>query len=369
MNLNEADAATFIPKAGPQDSVAQIAAENLLVNDQTDSARFTVLSALDLQSGAAEKTLAITGSFAPCFADAGTMYLSSWCYAVKESEPYEENQYQVTDFYSHAVTLVAKFDLTQGLGLSGTACVNGRMTDPDQADCADGYLRLATMAERYTNRLFEDEAMGFANLEMGKHEFTNEVAVLDQDLKLVGQLTGLSDGCLTYYERLIGTTGYVIAYDLDNTVYTLDLTDPAAPAMGESLSKDDPAEILLRYGDRLLGVTAGGKLQLLQADGASLTKLAEGSVGENYTAIRYHLDSVLCDAATGIAVLPADGAMYVYAISDSAIEEIGSVEMNVTDRTRAVLVDGLLYVTGDIGVVVVDPATCETVAQVAVAVG
>ena len=43
--------------------------------------------------------------------------------------------------------------------------------------------------------------------------------------------------------------------------------------------------------------------------------------------------------------------------------------MNVTERTRVMLADGLLYVTGDIGVIVVDPATCETVAQVTVAVG
>ena len=369
MNMDAANAATFIPKAGAADKAEQIKAENLLVNNQTDTARFTVVSALDMQSGAAKQTQAITGSYYPCFADDATMLLSGWCYAVKQSEPYEENQYQVTDFYSHAVTLVAKFDLSQGLALQQTACVNGRMTDPDQADFADGYLRMATMAEHYTNRLFEDAAMGFANLEMGTHFFSNEISVLDQELKLVGHLEGLSDSCLTYYTRLIGSTGYVLAYDLDNTVYTLDLTDPAAPAMGESLSKDDPAEILLRCGDRLLGITAGGKLQLLEAEGAALNQVADVSIGENYTAIRYHMDSVLCDAAAGIAVLPGADGMYVYAISESDIEELGKVEMNVTERTRVMLADGLLYVTGDIGVIVVDPATCETVAQVTVAVG
>lgn len=369
MNLDAANEATFIPKAGPADKPAQIKAEDLLVNSETDSARFTVISALNLQTGAAEKTLALTGSFYPCFADASTMYLSGWCYALKQSEPYEENQYQVTDFYSHAVTLVAGFDLSQSLALGAMACVNGRMTDPEQMDWTDGYLRIAAMAEQYTNRLFEDEAMGFSNLEMGAHYFTNEVSVLDQDLKLVGYLTGLSDNCLTYYERLVGSTGYVLAYDLDNTAYTLDLSDPTAPVMGETLSKADPAEILLPYGERMLGLTAGGKLQLIEAAGADMTVLAEGSIGENYSTIRYNLNSILCDATAGIAALPGTDAMYLYAVSDSGIEEIGKIEMNVNDRTRVILADGLLYVNSDIGITVVDPGSCETVAQVTVAVG
>ena len=89
-------------------------------------------------------------------------------------------------------------------------------------------------------------------------------------LLYTSRLTGLSDSSLIYYQRLLGTLGYTVSYDKAEGVYTLDLSDPTAPAMGKALSGSDPAEILLRYGDRFLGLTAGGKLQLLEQDGACL---------------------------------------------------------------------------------------------------
>ena len=369
INLDVQDTGTFIPKAGAREQTAPLKAEKILLNDQTDTAQFVVVSALAMDTGAALDAIAVTGSFQPSFAAADTMYLSGWCYAVKQSDPYEENQYQVTDFYSHAITLVVKFRLTDGIAMEKSACVNGRLADENQIDYDNGYLRIGTMAERYTNRLFEDESMGFANLEMGEHFFSNEVYVLDQEMNLVGKLTGLSDSCLTYYQRFIGTTGYVLAYDLDNTVYTLDLTDPTAPAMGESLSAGDPAEILLRCGDQLLGLTAGGKLQLLTAGGAALETVAEGSIGENYPTIRYYLDSILVDSGSGIVVLPGTEGMVVYRVAEGTITQVGTVNMTVNERTRTLLADGLVYIAGDDGYTVVDPAKAEILAQVTVAVG
>ena len=191
------------------------------------------------------------------------------------SDP-EENQYQVTDYYSHAITLIASLHCTDGLRLEKTACVNGRLPEASSLDYDGGYLRLGTMAESYTNRLFEDDSMGFSDLEPGKHSFSNEVHILDGTLQEVGRLTGLSDSSLIYYQRLLGTLGYTVSYDKAEGVYTLDLSDPTAPAMGKALSGNDPAEILLRYGDRFLGLTAGGKLQLLEQDGATLKTVAEG---------------------------------------------------------------------------------------------
>lgn len=364
INLDTANPDTFIPRADG----TPLAAEKLLCNEQADTAQFTVVGVVGLTDGAAVDTIALTGSFWPCFAAADRLLLSGWSYAAKQSERYEENQYQVTDFYSHAITLVADFSLAQGISLSGTACVNGRLEDAAQVDWQDGYLRLGTLAESYTNRLFEDEAMGFANLEMGKHSFSNEVHVLDAQLQPVGRLTGLSDSCLTYYQRFIGTTGYVLAYDAANSVYTLDLTDPAAPSMGKTLAEEDPAEILLRWGDRLLGITAGGRLQLLEAAGAELTELAQAELG-SYAAVRYHMDSVLCDSQAGLLLLPGAEGLELYRVGEREITRLGSVATPVSARTRAVLLDGVVYVVGDIGFTAVDAATGEELAQVAVAVG
>ena len=67
-----------------------------------------------MQSGAAKQTQAITGSYYPCFANDATMLLSGWCYAVKQSEPYEENQ-QYTYDVNELPTLVDSTQVAEDL--------------------------------------------------------------------------------------------------------------------------------------------------------------------------------------------------------------------------------------------------------------
>ena len=162
INLDEQDSASFIPTCGAAGQTAQLPAEKILVNDQVDAPVYTVLSAISMQNGAATDTLAVTGQMQPCFAAADKIYLAGWCYAMQQSEQYKENQYQVTDYYSHAITLIASLHCTDGLRLEKTACVNGRLPEASSLDYDGGYLRLGTMAESYTNRLFEDDSMGFS---------------------------------------------------------------------------------------------------------------------------------------------------------------------------------------------------------------
>ena len=369
INLDEQDSASFIPTCGAAGQTAQLPAEKILVNDQVDAPVYTVLSAISMQNGAATDTLAVTGQMQPCFAAADKIYLAGWCYAMQQSEQYKENQYQVTDYYSHAITLIASLHCTDGLRLEKTACVNGRLPEASSLDYDGGYLRLGTMAESYTNRLFEDDSMGFSNLEPGKHSFSNEVHILDGTLQEVGRLTGLSDSSLIYYQRLLGTLGYTVSYDKAEGVYTLDLSDPTAPAMGKALSGSDPAEILLRYGDRFLGLTAGGKLQLLEQDGATLKTVAEANYGQNYLNIRYHLNSVLVSPEDGVIALPGDGTLLLFRVADDAITEIGEVAVSVTDATRVLRAGDLLYVTSPGGCTVVQASDGQSVGQADIAVG
>lgn len=369
MKLEETEPASFVPKVGAAGALQPLSAQKLLLNEQTDAMQYTVIGALSVPDGALADAVALTGSFHPCFASADRMILTGSCYATMVSEPYEENQYQVTAYSSRAITLAAEFSLTDGIAMTKTSCVDGRLPDPGQVDWDNGYLRMVTMTQGYTNRLFEDEAMGFSNVEMGEHQISNAVYILDETLTPVGELTGLSDGALSYYARLVGTTGYMIAYDAQQPVYTLDLTEPTAPEVGQTLDAADPVEILLRWDEQLLGITAGGKLQLLQAAGAELSVLAEAELGDQYAAVRYHADSILCDSASGLLVLPHSDGLHLYTITDTQIAESGSVDVPVSARTRAVLLEGCLYITGDAGCTVADPATGEVLTQVAVAVG
>ena len=369
MEANPEDPASFMPSCGTAGEPQQLAAEQVLLNEQTDTAQFAVVSALSLADASVVDTIAVTGWFRPYFAEADSMLLCGWCYAMQQSEPYEENQYQVTDYYSHAITLVAQVSLADGLKMEKTACINGRLSDMDQMDLQDGYLRLATLEESYTNRLFQDDAMGFENLEMGEHTFSNEVHVLDSEFKEVGRLTDLSDSCLMYYQRFVGDTGYFIAYNAENPVYLVNLTDPTNPVVGDSIYTDKLAEMLFRFGDQSLGLTAEGQLQLLNLSAGTMEKTAEAETGDVYLTTRYHLDSVLVDAASGLVVLPGNGTVELYRVADNAITSVGSVELAVSEKSRTLMADGFVYITTDAGVTVLNAENGETAAQVNIAVG
>lgn len=361
--------AAYLPACGAPGAMEPLALENILVNEQADAAQYTVLSAVALETGTVVDTCALTGLFEPYFIAADTLLLSGWCYAMQQSAPYTENQYQVTDYYSHAITLLAQIACGDGLRLEQAACVNGRLSEAEQMDYDGTYLRLGTMEESYTNRLFADDAMGFSNLEMGEHTFSNEVHVLDSSLQEVGRLTGLSDSSLLYYQRFIGELGYTLSYDQTDSAYTLDLSDPTLPTMGQVIS-GDAAEILLRCGTRLLGLHADGKLQLMQYDKQALSTVAEADCGNAYEMIRYHLESVLIAPEAGVLVLPGDNVMLLYRFDEAEITAVAEIPVSLSDTTCVLLDGDYLYLTGGAdGCSVVQIADGQAVAQVEIAVG
>lgn len=141
------------------------------------------------------------------------------------------------DYDGAMITNIAKFALDEGRisGVAATA-VRGYVRDTFAINASDGYLRVLT-----TDYSTEDEV--------------NALYILDENLKLTGQLTGIAPGEEIYAARFMGNTGYFVTYRNTDPLFTVDLSDPAKPEIIGELKVNGFSEYLHFWDDtHLLGI-------------------------------------------------------------------------------------------------------------------
>lgn len=150
-------------------------------------------------------------------------------------------------------------------------------------------------------------------------EVESSVTVLDETARTlapVGRVGGLGRGERIYAVRFIGERGYVVTFRETDPLYTLDLSNPAAPrVVGELKILGYSAYLHPVAEDRLLGVgqdattegrTRGAQLSLFDvSDPARPTRLAKASLGEgSSTDAEFDPHAFLYWAPTSLAVVP-----------------------------------------------------------------
>lgn len=141
------------------------------------------------------------------------------------------------DYDGAMITNIAKFALDEGR-ISGVAAaaVSGYVRDTFAINASDGYLRVLT-----TDYSTEDEV--------------NALYILDENMKLTGQLTGIAPGEEIYAARFMGNTGYFVTYRNTDPLFTVDLSEPAKPVIIGELKVTGFSEYLHFWDDtHLLGI-------------------------------------------------------------------------------------------------------------------
>lgn len=141
------------------------------------------------------------------------------------------------DYDGAMITNIAKFALDEGRisGVAATA-VRGYVRDTFAINASDGYLRVLT-----TDYSTEDEV--------------NALYILDENMKLTGQLTSIAPGEEIYAARFMGNTGYFVTYRNTDPLFTVDLSDPAKPEIIGELKVTGFSEYLHFWDDtHLLGI-------------------------------------------------------------------------------------------------------------------
>src|SRR5438445_4816926 len=184
-----------------------------------------------------------------------------------------------------------------------TGTVPGHVLNQYSMDESQGYFRVATSSS------------GFGS------SFETNVYVLNENLRTVGRLEGLSPGELFYAARFMGDRAYLVTYHNTDPLYVLDLHNPSSPTVMGSLIVAGYSDFLQPYDQtHLIGI---GKVVVHTTVKVSLFNVTDPTnpvETATYTVPTWYSDSpalkdakaVLFDKTNSLLVIPIDGSQYAY---------------------------------------------------------
>src|SRR4051794_752393 len=273
------------------------------------------------------------------FAGAQTVYASASGLYVA-SQRYVPGLQDAGDVPGRMRTEIHRFDASRAgvTSYTGSGTVPGFVVGPYALSEQDGALRVASTDEPswLPDGREQEPAQSYVSvLRPGA----------DGALAQVGQVGGLGKGQRIYGVRFAGTTGYVVTFRQMDPLYTLDLSDPAAPRVVGELEIPGYSAYLHPISDGLLlGVgqeaTAAGRPQGTQVSLFDVSDLAHPKriqhvvFGSGSSDAEFDPHAFLWWAPTQTAVLPLstyaeDGSGFTGAVglkvAPNALAELGRV--------------------------------------------
>lgn len=267
------------------------------------------------------------------FSKGGDVYVSN------ENIYFYETEWR---YSSNDVTTVRKVSYRNGmLTAEAQGQFEGYLNDSFSIDEYKGYLRVVTT-------------------EGG----TNSVYILNQELEIVGSITGLAEDERVYSARFLGDTSYFVTFRETDPLFSVDLSDPEHPEIIGSLKIPGFSDYLHFYGeDQLLGIgmnvdeetmtTDGVKLSMFDISDPADVKEKDTYVLENVysTDVSYDYKAVLIDYGRNIIGFSGDAQggekYYLFAYDEESgfvcnMEE--EINGNGLRSVRGVYIDDTLYV-------------------------
>ncbi|SFB67546.1 Secreted protein containing C-terminal beta-propeller domain [Halobiforma haloterrestris] len=192
----------------------------------------------------------------------------------------------------------------------------------------------------------------------------NDVYVLDSDLEITGEVTGLGVDERIYSVRFEGDEGHVVTFREIDPFYTLDLSDPTDPVVEGELKLPGFSEYLHPLSDDLvLGVGQEDrqpKVTLFDVSDRDDPVELDSRIleDERYSDVSRTHTAFLQDEAHDVFFVPGSDDSYVFGYEGGELEEVARVDVG-GHGARAMYVDDYLYVFGEDEVVVLDERTWE----------
>src|SRR5438270_8176525 len=184
-----------------------------------------------------------------------------------------------------------------------TGTVPGHVLNQYSMDENQGYFRVATSSSGFGSSL------------------ETNVYVLNENLRIVGRLEGLSPGELFYAARFMGDRAYLVTYHNTDPLYVLDLHNPSSPTVMGSLIVAGYSDFLQPYDQtHLIGIGKVGVHTTVKVSLFNVTDPTNPVETATYTVPTWYSDSpalkdakaVLFDKTNSLLVIPIDGSQYTY---------------------------------------------------------
>jgi uncharacterized secreted protein with C-terminal beta-propeller domain len=184
-----------------------------------------------------------------------------------------------------------------------------------------------------------------------------------------GRVGGLGQGERVYAVRFVDNVGYVVTFRQVDPLYTLDLSDPAHPAVLGQVTIPGYSAYLHPIGDNLLlGVgqdvdpatnePTGTQVSLFDvSDLAHPTRLYQALLGQGWSPVESDHHAFLYWPATGLVVVPfGQQAVGMHVSRAAGIAELGRIvqteanQASLPQITRSLVVGNALLTVSDAGV-------------------
>lgn len=172
----------------------------------SDSASYIVISTINAETAErSTETKAFFGAGTDVYCNENNMYITVSDFQCKSID------YSMAINRAETKTTLVKVQLSpSGIIFSAVCELDGDVNNQFSMDEKDGNLRVAT-----------------TSVKDGKD--TNNLFVLDENLNIIGRLTGFADNESIKSVRFIGDTAYVITYKDIDPLFVIDLSNPAQP--------------------------------------------------------------------------------------------------------------------------------------------
>ncbi|WP_433345717.1 beta-propeller domain-containing protein [Micromonospora sp. CA-111912] len=353
---------TFDRTEGGRSDAGRVGCDRLsAAADSTGTAVLTVLS-FDLATGRLGDgdPVSVAGDADTVYGTAGSLYLAG-----QQQRPGQLRPRGRPGSSGDATTVIHQFDTgTPGRPrYLASGAVPGTLINQYALSEWQGHLRVATTSS--------DGRGARPSTESAVYVLTRR----DGALARTGTVSGLGRGEQIHSVRYLGPTGYVVTFRRTDPLYSLDLTDPAAPRVTGELKITGYSAYLHPAGEgRLIGVgqeaDADGRAQGLQvslfdvADPARPTRLAQYHLPRAGSTAEFDPHAFLYDPRTGLVALPVhDGSLLLLRATGGTVTRAGTVaHPGRAPVARSVLVGGALWTVSDAGLRASDPSGGTTLA-------
>lgn len=237
------------------------------------------------------------------------------------------------------------------LAIIATGDIPGRLLNQFSLDESKDFLRVATTV---------------GGTMFNTTESSNDVYVLDYNLKTIGSLIDLGVGERIYSVRFIEDKAYVVTFKQIDPFFVISLKDPQSPKLKGQLKIPGYSSYLHPIsGDRILGIgKEGANLKVSLFDVSTPdnpTEVDKYSLDDYHSDILENYHAFLLDKKHQVFFLPGTKGGYVFSYKSDNLKMVKAV--SEVQTKRAVYMDDYLYIIGEDQIVVLSENTWQRINQ------
>ncbi len=162
-----------------------------------------------------------------------------------------ENIYltQTQHYNGNETTKITRFSTENGVVTpQSSGSVKGYVLNQFSMDEYNGYFRIATTSNNNSYNYYDETE----DVIWSENNRSNNVFVLDMDLKTVGAITGIAETESIKSVTFKGDIGYVVTYEQTDPLFAIDFSDPCNPVITDEFKITGYSSFLYNWSDDLL---------------------------------------------------------------------------------------------------------------------